>query len=112
MAVKARYIMITAEFVAFHAWASCPFEEVSFLRHKHRHKFFVQVKLQVDHSDRAKEFFMEKEKLAKALEVYNNKDLGQRSCEQLAEEIAIHFQDVKSVQVWEDKENGAEVYFD
>ena len=61
------------------------------------------------------EFFvnhMVKKKLSRVLSLYEGEDLGSKSCEQIAEEIGSYFEDVKSVQVWEDGENGAEVEYD
>lgn len=106
------YIYITTDFIALHAWPECPYEQVSFLKYPHRHKFFVKVIFQVDHDHRQIEFFMAKKELDEYIDrKYKNKDLGPMSCEMIAKDIlrvmnAI-FKSVVSVSVSEDEENGA-----
>ena len=107
------FIIVTSDFAAYHCWKDCPFPAVDFLKHKHRHKFFVKLKLRVHHHDREKEFFLVKAKLNNLInKKYSEKDLGSKSCEMLAREIGSAFVDVRSVQVWEDNENGAEVVYE
>ncbi len=102
-------IVVRTSFVALHAWPDCPFEEVAFLRYPHRHVFFVELKMGTT-TDRQIEFIMMKNQLTQfLLEHYEQKDLGCKSCEVMAEEIA-SFLGADFVSVFEDNENGAEYY--
>lgn len=113
------YIIIRDQFPALHSWPECPHEEVAFLRNPHRHMFHVEVKLVVDHNDRAIEFFMFKRVLSQVLlDLYANRDLGSKSCEMLCNDLRhVIFYNypekvtIKSISVFEDGENGAEVVF-
>ena len=107
------FIYVTAEFTALHAWENCPIKEVSFLKNPHRHKFFVKIKTEVFHDDREKEFFVLKRILTNYLNSdYQNKDLGSMSCEMMAADLGQLWKDIRSVEVWEDNENGAVVEYD
>lgn len=108
------YVYVTSEFIATHAWPACPFEEVSFLRNQHRHKFFVKVMFRVSKDDREIEFFMAKQQLDSFLYgAYHDNNLGSLSCEMLAKSIYTYMDSkvgtVIGVQVSEDNENGAVV---
>lgn len=113
------YIIIKDQFSAIHAWDKCPFEEVKFLRWPHRHMFHVTLKIRVSHDDRDLEFFMVKNALSKMLhDLYANRNLGSMSCEMMCKKIREDLKynvdvalDVKSISVFEDNENGAEVVF-
>ncbi len=106
-------ITIRSKFQAVHCWPECPYDEVGFLRNKHRHEFHVEVELEVSKS-RQKEFFICKNTLNDFLKCYEGKDLGETSCEQLAVEIYGHmnsaFGDCIRVSVFEDGENGSTFY--
>ena len=112
--------VVKIEFDGLHCWKDCPIPEVDFLGKEHRHKFYVTVKIGVDHDDRAVEFFMVKADLNRLIhELYlktslGNHILGSRSCEMMAKEIhdgfAPHY-NVLFVSVYEDNENGAEVEY-
>jgi hypothetical protein len=103
-------IVIKSDFVALHSWPGCPYEEVAFLRSSHRHKFYVTVKFKVTNQDREREFFVEKSKIDKYLfDNYHNKDMGSQSCEMIATAVKTEFS-ASYVSVFEDDENGAEVY--
>lgn len=104
-------IWVRSQFIAFHRWKDAPIE-VAFLRQWHRHVFHVQLELNVNHLERAVEFFMLKEELNKLLSTWEN-GCWEYSCETFATYIAQHFQenyDVRCVSVSEDNENGACVY--
>ena len=81
----------------------------------HRHKWFITAKKKVNHDDRDVEFIMFKRDIIDYLrEEYFNSltrthEFGSRSCEMLAKEIMEAF-DCVYVSVFEDNENGAEVY--
>lgn len=111
-----RQIWVTDSFSAQHRWKDCPYEEVAFLRHWHRHIFQVKVTLNVSHDNRDLEFFMVKRLLKSILLRYEG---GQHdlSCEMMAEQIGcslnteLHTDSVYSVEVSEDGENGSIVYW-
>ena len=103
------FVVVKTQFEALHAWPECPFEEVAFLRNPHRHLFFVEVKWETS-EDRQLEFFMQKNLVEKFLaDNYYQQDMGRKSCETIAEEIALHF-GADYVSVFEDNENGSEYY--
>ena len=104
------YIIIKTQFSAIHHWPECPLESVDFLKHPHRHIFYITVKKQVYHDDRQIEFIDFKNKINKF--IYSNweeKFLGKMSCEMIAKKLIQVF-NVDFVSVFEDNENGAEVY--
>jgi hypothetical protein len=107
-------IIVKTQFVAYHCWPDCPYKEVAFLKNRHRHVFFVEVKIPTT-EDRQLEFFMVKTKLNNFLfGEYMESDLGSMSCESIAKEIARYLSSYYeipnvSVKVFEDDENGAEV---
>lgn len=107
------YVWITTTFKAIHAWPECPINEVSFLRHKHRHLFKVKVTCKVLHNDRDVEFFVLQNAVDKFIEDnWQKEDLGSMSCENLAETLLTHLRcrenrNVVCVEVSEDGENGA-----
>lgn len=90
------------------------FPEVGFLADRHRHMFHFKVASTVTHSDRDKEFIMLKRDIQQyILDKYYDSttrtcEFGPMSCEMLAHELLQEF-DAKSVEVWEDEENGAKV---
>lgn len=103
-------IIVKTQFSAVHCWPECPFDEVSFLRYPHRHLFYVTVKFKVNHDHRDKEFLMVKNVLEKYISIaFNGKDLGSMSCETMARKIKVEM-DADYVSVYEDNENGAEIY--
>lgn len=107
------YIIVKTNFEGFHSWKDAP-SEVAFLRNLHRHRFDVEVKIEVRHDDRELEFFMVKRRLdAFIKDCIQPKNL---SCEQMAKEIVIHAPQMLgrsvSVKVFEDGDNGAEVFSD
>ena len=86
-----------------------------YLESPHRHMFHIEVKKQVFHDDRDVEFIMFKRDILEYLEhEYFNfesrtHEFGAKSCEMLAKEIMEEF-DCCYVSVFEDNENGAEIY--
>ena len=89
--------------------------EMHYLEYRHRHMFHIVAKKEVMHDDRDVEFIMFKRDIIQYLEdKYYNKDartheFGAKSCEMLAKEILKEF-DCVYVSVFEDNENGAEIY--
>ena len=103
-------IVIKTQFEGIHQWPDCNIPEVHFLRNPHRHIFHVTMKFKVDHNNREKEFIVAKRQLEDVLRIdYADKDLGAMSCEDIAEKLMAHFQ-ASYVSVFEDNENGAEIY--
>jgi hypothetical protein len=103
-------ITVCAAEVGFHSWPGAP-EEVSFLRHTHRHVFHAALTLRdLYRSDRQFEFFITQEWLRAEL-----RDVlrAPRSCEDYARRLAIAaralYQVPVTVSVSEDGENSAEV---
>ena len=110
-------IIVKLEIEGLHNWpdAQAIVPEVGFLSSMHRHKWFITAKKQVNHDDRDVEFIMFKRDILDYLleEYYNNDtrthEFGAKSCEMLAKEIMEAFE-CNYVSVFEDNENGAEVY--
>ena len=100
-----------------HNWPAARevFPEVGFLSDTHRHMFHITAKKAVNHDDRDVEFVMFKRDILESLydKYYDvNKRthvFGAKSCEMIAREI-FEFFDCEYVSVYEDNENGAEVY--
>jgi hypothetical protein len=106
-----RCIVVRTRFEAIHSWPECPHEDVAFLRHPHRHEFHVEMKVPVHHDDRDVEFIMAKRDLEACIKQnWQGQDLGRMSCEQMAERLLMFFSAASSCSVFEDGENGAEVY--
>lgn len=108
-----KHIVVSLQKEGFHSWpeASEVFgEDVKFLEHNHRHIFYIRLWKSVEHNDRDIEIILFKRQVESYLEErYGNPmQLGRRSCEDLAEELAEYFES-DSVEVLEDGENGAAV---
>lgn len=120
-------IIVKTEFDAMHHWKNCDIPAVDFLKHPHRHKFYVTAKFKVSHDDRDLEFFLVKSKLDDIISTLypiegplNIRNLGSRSCEMVCQDIIDAFLEMPISQtsphfewmlcsVFEDNENGAEV---
>ena len=100
-----------------HRWPAAAevFPEVSFLSDTHRHMFHVTAKKAVNHDDRDVEFIMFKRDIENYLRdmyydsVLRTHRFGPMSCEMIARELFEYF-GCEYVSVYEDDENGAEVY--
>lgn len=108
---KKIWAVVKFQFEGIHFYKDAP-DEVSFLRHPHRHIFHCEVWLQQFHEDRDIEYIMLKKDLQTK---FTGGDLGKMSCEMIAEEIAKYLAEqycsilVKrkiKVFVSEDNENG------
>lgn len=90
-------------------------DDVSFLGYAHRHIFHFRVEIEVWHNDRDIEFIQFKRELEN-LYSSNVLQLDHKSCEMLAEELAGYItskytgRDL-SIEVAEDGENGARMFF-
>lgn len=112
-------ISVRTQFESLHCYPNAP-ERVSYLRNVHRHSFFVEAKIEVFHDDRELEFIIVKEDLSKFIQeslVQRDMDkLVSMSCEMMAKSIMTYLSDSYGsnrryfVSVYEDNENGAEVY--
>lgn len=107
-------IEVKTQFEGIHLYPNAP-EEVSFLRHPHRHMFHVAVVLDVFHDDREVEFFI----LQRQINAYikgRGEDMNYRSCEMISKEILEHVIGMYpgrscEVRVFEDGENGSIVKY-
>ena len=107
-----KFVVIKTDFPATHHWPDCPIPEVNFLKHPHRHLFYVVMKFRVGHNDRDIEFINMKMDVEDfIMREYYNQFLGKKSCEDIAEELMNDFK-ADFVSVFEDNENGAEIYAD
>jgi hypothetical protein len=105
-----KFVVLKTTFPATHCWPECPIEEVNYLKYQHRHLFYVVMKFRVDHNDRDIEFIKMKMDVEEYIrENFYNKYLGRTSCEDIGEELMQTFQ-ANFVSVFEDNENGAEIY--
>ena len=110
-------VIINLELEGLHCFPAARelFPEVSFLSDPHRHLFKIQLKKRVTHTDRDIEFIIFKRDVLNYL--YNNyyfdsqriHDFGSKSCDMIATELLTEFV-CEYVSVFEDGENGAEVY--
>ena len=118
-------ITVKTSFEALHKWATAP-DEVAFLRNPHRHIFGVTAVLNVEHGDRALEFFCVKVKIENAIHdaFFASEDIQltdgelahnlgypiiEKSCEDIAEMLFKglypYFPTLVSITVDEDGEN-------
>lgn len=101
-------IWITTSREMFHCWKDCPFEDVSFLRDRHRHIFHFKITIPVTHSDRDVEFIRFKREVDELLrELWPDGELGSMSCEMIAAVLLDHIEAASVIEVSEDLENGA-----
>lgn len=103
-----KYIKVKLQFEGVHNWPGCPIEEVSFLKHPHRHMFYVTCLKEVSHNDRDIEIIQFKRQVEDYLKG-KSVNLGCSSCEDLAEDILTKFK-CDEVEVMEDNENGAVIH--
>jgi len=115
------FVIIKLEQDGFHYWPDPP-EKYAFLGQKHRHKFFIEVKIeQQSEHYRQIEIIAAKEMIRDILEENfilcdepypNHFNFGQNSCEKIAEIIfndinaTLPYKPVQYVKVLEDNENG------
>lgn len=105
-----KFVVIKTAFPGLHHWPECPLDEVGYLRDLHRHLFWVVMKWQVGHNDRDIEFITYKNAVEDFIKnAWYNQNLGESSCEMLAEVLMKKF-GADFVSVFEDNENGAEIY--
>jgi len=83
-----RMIWVTFQREGIHRYPDAP-EEVSFLRHPHRHNFQFRVSIEVSHQNREIEFLMFKREL-ESLYGEGTLELDGKSCEMLADDLYGH----------------------
>lgn len=106
-----KFIVVKLQFEALHNWPNCDVIGAEFLKFPHRHMFHVKAVKEVSHNDRDIEIIVFKRSILNFLDglgsnINGSKDLGPRSCEDLAETLINEF-DLYSCEVLEDNENGA-----
>lgn len=122
-----KFIGVRTSFKGTHCWPMAKIvtgrDEIGFLETPHRHVFFVEVEVEVDHNDRALEFFLFQSEVEKIIvDLYKSEDdsiyysLGSRSCEMICEEIINeirknHNLNMICVSVSEDNENYGKVKY-
>ena len=110
-------VIVKLEIEGLHSWpdAKKVVPEVGFLSDPHRHIFHITAKKRVYHDDRDIEFIMFKRDVHEyMMDKYYQAEyrccwFGAKSCEMLAKELLEHF-GCEYVSVFEDNENGAEIY--
>lgn len=108
------HVAATVKVPGMHNWPEAP-DEVSFLRHKHRHMFHIKVTVEVDHDDRAVEFFTLQKEIVAVLNLRYVKHegiylFGNYSCEHIAKDLFDFHPNIQMVTVSEDGENEATVF--
>ena len=110
-------VIVKLQVDGIHCWPDAEevFPEVGFLSDPHRHMFHITCKKRVNHDDRDVEFIMFKRDIIEYLNFkYYDEDkrcllFGSKSCEMISRELYEEF-DLEYCSVFEDNENGAEVY--
>jgi len=110
-------VVVTFQMEGFHNWpeAGDYFPDAEFLENRHRHMFHFTLKSKVRHDDRDIEFILFAREVKNWLndEYYINGALefGRMSCEMIAQKLLEQFE-CEYVSVFEDGENGAEVFLE
>lgn len=110
------FIKVRNRFYAIHNWATCPHQDVLFLKNIHRHEFFVYVKVEVGHSNRDIEFLQLQCDIDATINTLYQKSnllkntylLESKSCEMIANDIYKMLKDkynIVSIEIGEDGEN-------
>lgn len=111
-------LIIKFNIPGLHNWPDAP-KQYEYLRNKHRHQFYFEVRFPVEHAKRQLEIIQTQADLINMTKSYfgYNEDKGlcnfaHMSCEQISRQVAGLFEDYTgikcaSVQVLEDNENGA-----
>lgn len=101
-------VYFTFQFEAIHCCPEsvCPLE-VPYLAYPHRHIFHVRCEAEVRNDNRDIEFIKAKQEVSSWCGQWENDDIGEMSCEQIAIAILENFPYLTKVTVSEDNENGA-----
>ena len=109
-------IILVFDIEGHHSWKDAP-DDVSFLKHNHRHLFRIRIGQSVSHNDREKEIFLQQQvfknflrfKYETSVGNYKFHDFGNMSCEAIAEEIINLDNTINWVEVLEDNLGGARI---
>lgn len=108
-------VAVTAEGLHMFPDANIHFAESGYLKHLHRHLFYITLKLHVNHDNRDKEFFVVRHEVIKYLNDkyfntnYNMLVFGSMSCEMICRELLEQFE-CEYVSCLEDNECGSEIF--
>ena len=88
-------IKVKEEVLGTHSWSTCPIDAVGFLKNEHHHNFQIHVECKVLHDNRELEFLTLRTHLKKIIAYcFPVRDgivrFGDRSCEQISNEITKH----------------------
>ena len=118
MRVKKASVVVNFQIEGLHHWPEARemLPEVGYLSDKHRHMFHFTCKKKVNHDNRDVEFIMFRKDIMTYLTKYYSEefsclDFSAMSCEMLAEELLDRF-GLEYCSVFEDGENGGEVYYE
>lgn len=105
------FIKIKNQFIKTHCWKDAP-KEVEFLRHPHRHVFYVTSQIEVFEDDREIEYFMAQRVIDKIIKDEVMEMEEGSSCEMFAEKILDFLELVYpnrfiEIEVSEDNENSS-----
>lgn len=108
-------IIVRTQFAGLHRWDAAP-AEVDYLRNAHRHTFYVEVEMSVEHGDREVEIISLKEELQDNLLQWmpqNQTDSCEAMAMQICNYLRMQYGDERSisVSVLEDNENGGKVSY-
>jgi len=99
--------------IGFHKYPDAP-EEVSYLREKHRHIFFIEVWVEQKHNNRDIEYhILKKQCISEWDMLFRKEDMESASCEKMATDLwydlaqDFNYERQLKVSVFEDNENGA-----
>lgn len=102
------YVVTVNEIEGFHNYPDAPVQ-VAFLKHPHRHIFYIECKLNVSHDNREIEIFIQQDKIKEHLFKKYGKPcmFKQMSCEMIAIDIINAFPEIEECKVTEDGKGGA-----
>lgn len=107
-----KFVTIRTQFPAVHCWPDCNIPSVGYLIFPHRHLFVVKMSWEVSDNNRQIEFISKKQDANKYIaKHFYDKDLRSMSCEDIAEKLLNRF-NADSISVFEDGENGCELFKD
>lgn len=113
--MRKTYVIARTKVEGIHRWDGCDIDEVNYLTLNHRHMFFINAQVEVEHHDRDVEFIRLAHQIKSYLtdkywdNQYQCAMFNSMSCEMLANELISKF-DLYSCEVNEDGEGGAIVY--
>jgi len=98
-----RFCIVRYQAPGFHNWPDASGER-AYLADRHRHLFFVEAKIELNHNEREIEFH---DFLDSCKSIFSGGELGSSSCETIAENL------VEAIQAqWPDRRIGVSVFED